>query len=88
MDTKPYISCIAVVPPGQGYIGIEASYHGMGRYVGVEIAFKDARGRNWLRQADGELLEIKKSTVEFYDISLPTSWGILATNLPLDFPVI
>ena len=75
--------CIAVAPPGQGYIMVEADYHGMHRRPGVEIAFRDAAGRNWVRKADGELLEIEKSTVEYYEITLPTGWRELAADLPL-----
>lgn len=37
-------ACLAVVPPGRGYINIGASHHGMGRRPGVKIAFKDVIG--------------------------------------------
>ena len=73
--------CIAVAPPGLGFIKVEAYYHGMFRRPGVEIAFRDTAGRNWIRKADGGILEIEKSTLEYYEIPLPADWRELATNL-------
>jgi hypothetical protein len=74
--------CIAVAPPGLGYIIVEADYHGMFRRPGVEIAFRDTAGRNWVRKANGGILEIEKSTLEYYGISLPANWRELTNDLP------
>jgi hypothetical protein len=54
----------------------------MFRRPGIEIAFKDTSGRNWVRKANGELSEIEKSTVEYYKVGLPTSWSGLAADMP------
>jgi hypothetical protein len=72
--------CIAVAPPGQGFIVVAANYHGMHRRAGVEIAFRDAAGNNWVRKATGQLLEIDTSTIEYYDVPLPTGWINLETE--------
>ncbi len=82
----PHQACVTVAPPGQGYIGIHADYHGMFRHVGVEIAFKDAKGRDWVRNTNGELVEMTESTIVHYGIGLPVSWQNLETFLPPDEP--
>jgi hypothetical protein len=81
-DDNSWRVCISAAPPGQGYTVIQASYHGMSRRPGVEIAFKDRMGKNWIRKANGELVEIKESPMRHYDISLPALWN----NLNIEFP--
>jgi hypothetical protein len=54
----------------------------MYRRPGVEIAFSDVTGRNWIRMSNGELIEIDMSTVSYYEIELPATWGDLEPNLP------
>ena len=66
--------CLSAAPPGVIYVSIPADYHGMSRHPGIEIAFKDATGKCWVRKGSGDLVEIEKLPVEYYDISLPTSW--------------
>ena len=56
--------CISVVSPGQGYTVVPAHYQGMFRRPGVEMAFQDGTGRNWVRTALGELSEIKETTAD------------------------
>lgn len=83
---KPHRVCIDVVPPGQGYTSVDAIQFGHPGHsrAGVEIAFKDRSGSNWIRKATGELSEIDKSAMEYYNIDLPTSWVGLDTELPPD----
>jgi hypothetical protein len=81
---KPHIACIDIVPPGQGYIGIEAlqfGHPGLSR-AGVEIAFKDIFENNWIRKTNGELVSLENSTIEYYKIDLPTSWQGIAYAIP------
>jgi len=44
---------------------------------GIEIAFQDARNRYWLRKVNGELVELEVSPVAYYNVPLPTGWGML-----------
>jgi len=75
-------SQIAVVPPGKGFTTFSFNYHGMSKRPGIEIAFQDAANRFWLRKANGELVEIDVPPVVYYDISLPTGWGMLFETCP------
>lgn len=75
-------ACIGVAPPGQGYIRTQANYGGMHRRVGVEIAFKDGTGRNWVRTSNGELSEIMVPTVVYCEVDLPVEWRSLEDTLP------
>lgn len=70
-------ACIAVAPPGEGYTVVATDYHGMHRRPGVEFAFRDTAGNNWVRKPDGQLIEIQTSTIRYYNVTLPTSWRTL-----------
>ena len=74
---------IDIVPPGQGYVAINFAGGGMHHHVGVEIAFKDVAGNNWLRKAIGELIEIENSPLEYYQIALPTGWVRIKKDIPI-----
>lgn len=75
---------LSVAPPGVIYVSIPANYHGMNRHPGIEIAFKDALGKCWVRKGSGDLVEIEKTPVEYYAIDLPTSWQFGEVELPND----
>ena len=74
--------CLSVAPPGVVYTSIPADYHGMSRHPGIEVAFKDAIGKYWVRRGSGDLLEIAKPPIEHYNIDLPTSWRFGETEIP------
>ena len=38
-----------------------------GAHPGVELAFRDTAGHNWLRTSRGELKELGMSPIEYYD---------------------
>ena len=80
----PHRVSIDIVPPGQGYIPIQALQFGHPGHsrVGIEIGFTDILGVTWIRQANGELKMIKTSALEFYDIVLPANWQSLENELP------
>ena len=85
-NIAPRQTCIDVVPPGQGYVAVEAlhfAHPGFAR-AGVEIAFQDKSGKNWVRRPNGELIEILESPIDYYKVVLPTSWGTLENELPPD----
>ena len=73
---------LSVAPPGVTYTSLTADYHGMSRHPGIEIAFKDAISRSWIRKGNGDLIEAGESPVEYYDISLPNLWRFGLTDLP------
>jgi hypothetical protein len=75
---------ITIAPPGLGYIKIPYFAPGMHHQLGVEVAFKDVAGRNWVRLPDGGLTQIEKSPLEYYDIAIPTDWIDLELSLPPD----
>lgn len=59
------------VPPGDWQFPFPQGWRGMHAYPGVELAFRDAAGHNWLRTSRGELKELEKSPIEHYDIGYP-----------------
>lgn len=77
---------IAIAPVGLGYIRVPVSSEWMHLRLGVEIAFRDASGRNWIRWPHGELSQIAKSAVDHYSFpsSSPPDWIDLETSLPPD----
>ncbi len=83
---SPHIACVDIVPPGQGYVAIEALQFGHPGHsrAGVEIAFKDIFENNWIRKTNGELVSLENSTVEHYEIDLPASWQGITYVMPED----
>lgn len=73
---------LSVAPPGVVFTSVAADYRGMHRHPGIEIAFKDADGKFWIRKADGDLVEINKPPTEYYDVDLPVSWQFGAMEIP------
>jgi hypothetical protein len=76
------VSRVGLVPPGKAFTVLSVLYHGMGRRPGAEIGFHDAAGNKWIRKANGELCEIDISTVEYYEVDLPTDWPGYYRELP------
>ena len=68
---------IPTVPPGEGYVLIRLDCPGQESRPGIEIAFRDAANRYWLRQTNGELVELLTSPVVHYAIPMPAIWGVL-----------
>jgi hypothetical protein len=40
----------------------------------VELAFRDASGRSWVRTAQGELKRIRREPADHYGIHEPIDW--------------
>jgi hypothetical protein len=47
----------------------------MFRRHGVEIAFTDRSGVNWLRSSNGSLVEIGEEPADYYGFPLPHDWA-------------
>lgn len=81
-----HIICVGIVPPGKGYVIVHDVT--IIRRQGIEIAFQDIIGKNWIRNANGELEELKVPTTQHYDVTLPTSWQGIRSELPNKSPII
>lgn len=83
-NIKPHIACIDIIPPGQGYVAIEALQFGHPGHsrAGVEIAFTDIFENNWIRKTNGNLVSLESSPIEHYQIDLPASWQGIAQAIP------
>ncbi len=68
---QPFLS---VVPPGKAHVTADADYHGMSFHPSIEIAFKDVRGKSWVRSRRGDLTETSQSPVNYYKLSRPLGW--------------
>lgn len=77
-----YRVSLSVVSPGKSFTSVAATYHGMHRHPGIEIAFKDVAGISWVRKANGDLLNIEQSTITYYGLDLPVGWQRPQINLP------
>ncbi len=65
---------VGELPPGQH--DFEVAYPGGGGFIrfAVELAFKDAAGRKWVRGVEGNLREIKAEPADHYDLPEPLDW--------------
>ena len=74
--SRQYTSFLSVVPPGKSYTFVDGRYHELFFHPSIEIAFKDVKGKNWVRTARGTLNEIGKPPVEYYKLHRPLSWKL------------
>ncbi|HSX08745.1 MAG TPA: hypothetical protein VLF93_01170 [Candidatus Saccharimonadales bacterium] len=75
-SSKQFTSFLSVVPPGKSFTFVDGDYRGMSFHPAVEIAFKDVKGKSWVRSARGSLREISKSSVEHYTFHQPLNWKL------------
>ncbi|HSW66341.1 MAG TPA: hypothetical protein VLI54_04370 [Bacillota bacterium] len=68
-----YKALVSVVPPGTYYVRTHGNT-GMHFHPGSEIAFKDVRGKSWLRKGDGSLKGISQAPPRHYGLSFPIGW--------------
>jgi len=71
-----HIAFLSVVPPGKAHVVTDADYHGMSFHPSIEIAFKDVRGKSWVRSGSGDLTEISQSPVDYYKLQRPLGWQL------------
>ncbi len=64
---------LSVVPPGKYFTRIQI-HHGMGFISGIELAFQDSHGKNWIRNGVGITRKLNLSPSEYYSLPLPLSW--------------
>lgn len=69
--TRGYRRIVTVLPPGEWQLVAPEGWCGMGARPGVEIAFTDARGVHWIRNAVGQLRESRINAIKHYGIDLP-----------------
>jgi hypothetical protein len=62
------------LPPGRVENEIPRLEGGMFLRFGIEVAFRDAAGRHWLRRGDGHLKEVRKDPVALFGLSRPIPW--------------
>jgi hypothetical protein len=80
-ETRPeYRATLSVIPPGRYYIDVAGGWAGMSARPGVELAFTDCAGTHWVRAANGDLTQIEKAAVDYYELGLPQAWSIPVTD--------
>jgi hypothetical protein len=65
---------VGLLAPGATRTRIEQPGQGMNQRYGIELAFQDAAGCNWLRQGDGILKQVDKHPLDLYGINPPVPW--------------
>lgn len=63
------------VIPGMWGAMIRTHGSGMGLIMGLEIAFTDSMGQNWIRRGNGILQKIDTNPLDYYEIPLPPAWS-------------
>lgn len=68
---------IDVVPPGRWMVTSQNMGDAVGMHMraGVEVAFRDAAGLNWIRRVDGRLEKITSEPADHYHLDRPIGWG-------------
>ncbi len=70
-SSTKYRTHVLVLPPGSKTVFLLSGGGGMSLRFGVELAFQDAAGRNWLRRGDGHLSEVQQEPIALYGIGRP-----------------
>jgi hypothetical protein len=86
-ENYEYRVILATTPPGKFYTVSPSGGRGMSIEFSAEIALTDANGNSWVRRSNGQLIEIKKCSLEFYNISLPVGWSKVSDEKPMYFKV-
>lgn len=68
-----YRRILTALPPGEWQLAAPKGWRGMCARPGVEIAFTDAHGVHWIRNAVGQLQESPVDAIKHYEIELPYS---------------
>lgn len=68
-----YRRILTALPPGEWQLVAPKGWGGMHYRPGVEIAFTDAHGVHWIRNAAGQLRESPIDAIKHYEIKLPYS---------------
>lgn len=68
-----YRRIVTALPPGEWQLVAPKGWRGMHARPGVEIAFTDAHGVHWIRNAVGQLRENSIDAIKHYGIELPYS---------------
>ena len=68
-----YRRIVTALPPGEWYLAAPKGWREMCARAGVEIAFTDAHGVHWMRNAVGQLRESPVDAIKHYGIDLPYS---------------
>ena len=68
-----YRRILTTLPPGEWQLAAPKGWRGMCARPGVEIAFTDAHGVHWLRNAVGQLQESPIDAIKHYGVELPYS---------------
>lgn len=62
------------LPPGRTNLEVENPGGGMHIRFAVELSFRDAAGRTWVRKADGQLVRIRTEPPDHYGLHEPIPW--------------
>ena len=68
-----YRRIVTALPPGEWQFAAPKGWRGMCARPGAEIAFTDAHGVHWIRNAVGQLQESPVDAIKHYEIELPYS---------------
>ena len=68
-----YRRIVTTLPPGEWQLVAPKGWRGMSARPGVEIAFTDAHGVHWMRNAVGQLHESPIDAIKHYGVELPYS---------------
>ena len=68
-----YRRILTALPPGEWQLAAPKGWGGMHYRSGVEIAFTDAHGVHWIRNAAGQLRESPIDAIKHFGVELPYS---------------
>lgn len=81
-ELQEYRVTTGIIPPGRWRVHVEGGWGGMYRKPGVEIAFTDSAGVNWVRRASGRLEEIAEVPFDHFNLARPLDLATIEREEP------
>ena len=78
---QEYRRIITAIPPGEWQLAAPKGWRGIFARPGVEIAFTDAHGVHWIRNAAGKLRKSRTPAIKHYGVELPYSLDLTSDTL-------
>jgi len=78
---QEYRRIITAIPPGEWQLAAPKGWRGVFARPGVEIAFTDAHGVHWIRNAAGKLRKSRTPAIKHYGVELPYSLDLTSDTL-------
>lgn len=74
VGTLHFGAAFTALGPGEWLVAIPSGWGAMMARPGCEIGFTDASGRHWIRRGSGQLVPIRRNSIDHYGLTRPVDF--------------